>query len=184
MQLIQIGRFKDVLSISIFGALMLLAFALVGGTGGLRIAEAAPATSITSISVSSTCGSAGGFTGTVTLNGTFSGTVVLGLFYHVPGGAQFVDSGLRADATFTGGTTATYDFASFTFPGANSYRIQVIDGAGLGGTTVKSQSVPPCTGTTTTTTTTTTTSTTETTTTTDTTTTTGTTTVVTTGTTT
>lgn len=159
MQLKQVGRLRDVVSIGVIGALMLIAFALVGGTGGLRVASAAPATSITSISVSPTCGTSGGFTGSVNLDGTFTGTVTLGLYYHLPGGAQFVFSGITTTATFTGGTSATYNFGAFSFPGANSYRIQVIDAAGLGGASTKSASVPPCTGTTTTTTTTTSTST-------------------------
>jgi hypothetical protein len=138
---------------TIVAVAMVAMFMLVGGLGFLpsNTAHAAPATSITSISVNSTCGTAGGFTGTVTLNGTSSGTITLGLFYHVPGNSTFIDSGLRATATFTGGSTATYNFASFTFPGANTYRIQVIDSGGLGGATVKSNSVQPCTpGTTTT----------------------------------
>lgn len=153
------SRFLSVMTTALAAAFMLGAFTLVGGFGDLQIGtvEAAGASNITGISVNSTCGSAGGFTGTVTLDGTFTGTVVLGLFYHVPGGT-FTDSGLRANAVFTGGSTATYNFTSFTFPGANSYRIQVIDGGGLGGVTTKSNSVPPCTGTPTTTTTTTTTS--------------------------
>ena len=142
--------------IALLAALMLGAFARMGGLGiepRVAIANAATATEISSISVSGTCGSAGGFTGTVTLNGTFTGTVELGLFYHVPGSSTFTDSGLRADAVFSNSSTAIYNFASFTFPGANTYRIQVIDGAGLGGTTTKSNSVQPCTpGTTTSTT--------------------------------
>jgi hypothetical protein len=155
-------RLVGMLSTAVAAILMLGAFAVAGGFGDLQVGtvEAAAATSIQSISVSATCGTAGGFTGTVTLDGSFTGTVQLGLFYHVPGGSQFVDSGLRANATFTGGNTATYNFASFIFPGANSYRIQVINAAGLGGATTKSNSVPPCTGTTTTTTTSSTTSTT------------------------
>jgi len=145
---------------AVAAALMLGAFTLVGGFGDLQIGtvEASPATSITNISVSGTCGTSGGFTGTVTLNGTgFTGTVQLGLFSHVPGG-QFTDTLQRADAVFNGGSTATYNFAPFTVSGANSYRIQVINAAGLGGDTTKSNSVNPCTGgpsTTTTTTTTT-----------------------------
>lgn len=131
--------------------LLLGVVALVGilgvVTGGrLPVAHASPATSITSISVSATCGSLGGFTGTVTLDGTFTGTVQLGLFYHVPGHSTFVDSGLRADATFAGTNVATYNFAPFTYAGANTYRIQVIDAAGLGGSTAKSNSVPVCAG--------------------------------------
>jgi hypothetical protein len=117
------------------------------GVGRPLVAYAAPASSINSISVSATCGSAGGFTGTVALNGTFTGTVELGLFYHVPGSSTFIDSGLRADAPFSGGNVATYNFPAFTFPGANTYRIQVVNSAGLGGATEKSNSVPPCTGT-------------------------------------
>ncbi|HLZ69037.1 MAG TPA: choice-of-anchor R domain-containing protein [Dehalococcoidia bacterium] len=129
--------------------LMILVGILGLATSGIRppLAAASPATSISSISVSSTCDSQGGFTGTVTLSGTFTGTVVLGLFYHVPGGSQFVDSGRRANAVFSGTSTAVYQFAAFSFAGANSYRIQVIDSGGLGGSTVKSNSVPPCTGT-------------------------------------
>ena len=160
MKFAQPRRIRDFVTVVLAGAFMLGTFALVGGLGMTEIADAAPATSITSISVSATCGTLGGFTGTVTLDGSFSGTVVLGLFDHIPGTSIFADSTLRADATFTGGNTATYNFPSFTFAGSNTYRIQVINSDGLSGATVKSNSVPHCTGTTTTTTTTTTTSTT------------------------
>jgi len=141
------SRLLSVMTTALAAALMLGAFTLVGGFGDLQIGsvEASPDTSITNISVSGTCGTAGGFTGTVTLSGTFTGTVQLGLFSHVPGG-QFTDTGQRANAVFNGGSTATYNFAPFTVFGANSYRIQVIDGAGLGGDTTKSNSVNPCTG--------------------------------------
>jgi len=162
MRIIQCGlRLRALLSTTAAAAVMVGTFALVGGFGDLpaTTAEAAPttaATSITSISVSSTCGSLGGFTGTITLDGTFTGTITVAVFYHVPGGSQFVESSpaVTADATFNGTNTATYNLAPFTFPGANSYRIQVVGQSdSLGGTTVKSASVPPCTGTTTTTTT-------------------------------
>lgn len=110
-------------------------------------ASASPSVSISSISVSGTCGTSGGFTGTVTLSGNASATVTLGLFYHIPGNSAFFDSGQRATAVFSGTSTATYNFASYTNASANTYRIQVTDSGGLGGSTVKSNSVPPCTGT-------------------------------------
>jgi len=139
---------------------MLGAFAMVGGFDDLQIGivEAAPsaaATTITGISVSSTCDAAGGFTGVVTLDGSFSGQITLGVFYHTPGTSGFFPTGDQTTVSFSGGSSATYAFSTFTqVNGANTYRIQVINSGGLGGATVKSNSVPPCTGTTTTTTTT------------------------------
>jgi hypothetical protein len=168
MRAIRSGRHpKGILGTAVVAILMIAAFALLGGIGPQgNTVQAAAATSIQSISVNSTCDpTAGGFAGTVTLNGTFSGSITLGLFYHVPGGSQFVYSGVSTTASFAGTSTATYAFTPFTFAGANSYRIQVLDSGGLGGSTVKSNSVPPCTPTTTTTTTTTSTTTTSTTTT-------------------
>jgi hypothetical protein len=162
MRILQSGlRLRRLLSTGAAAAVMLSAFAMVGGFGELpaSTAEAAAATNITSISVSSTCGSNGGFTGTITLDGTFTGTITVAVFYHVPGGSQFVESNppVTAVATFNNSNTATYNLAGFSFNGANSYRIQVVGQSdSLGGTTVKSASVPLCTGTTTTTTTTTT----------------------------
>ena len=114
MQLTHEARRRDVLSIGILGGLMLILFALVGGLGLTPSVSAAPATTISSISVSPTCGSAGGFTGTVTLDGSFTGSITLGLYYHVPGGAQFVYSGISTTATFAGTNTATYDFRRST----------------------------------------------------------------------
>jgi len=152
----QTPRLLWVLGIALVAALMLAAFARMGGLGvepRVSVANAADATSISSISVSSTCGELGGFTGTVTLNGTFTGSITLGLFYHVPGSSTFVYSGLSTTVTFNGTSTGTYNFPSFSFPGANTYRIQVLDSSGLGGATVKSASVSGCTPTTTTTTT-------------------------------
>jgi hypothetical protein len=104
--------------------------------------------SITSISVSSTCDAAGGFTGTVTLSGNASTTVTLGLYYHLTGGSQFLYSGVSTTVTFAGTSTGTYAFGPYTGPaGTNTYRIQVLNSGGLGGSTIKSNSVPPCSGT-------------------------------------
>jgi hypothetical protein len=125
--------------------------ALVGifgiATAGARPSpmEAAPSTSISNISVNPNCGPSGGFSGTVTLSGSSTGTVQLGLFYHVPGNSTFTDSGLRASATFSSSSTVAYGFTTFSFPAANTYRIQVIDAAGLRGATTKSNSVQLCT---------------------------------------
>jgi hypothetical protein len=121
---------------------------MVASRGGPLTAEAAPSStpSISNISVNAACDTQGGFTGTVTLSASFTGSVTLGLFYHLPGGAQFLDSAVRTTATFTNSGTASYAFGAYTGPaGTNSYRIQVIDAAGLGGATVKSNSVNPCT---------------------------------------
>jgi hypothetical protein len=178
MQLNQAGRLKDIISIGVIGALMLAAFALLGGTGGLRIADAAPATSISGITAS--CGN-GGYTGAVNLNGTFTGTITIALYSHNPGGQFVLIPGSEQTLTFSNSSSETYTFTGFVVPGANSYRVQIISvspAGSLDGTTVKSASVL-CSTTTTTTTTTTTSSTTSTTTTgtTTTSTTTGTTTV-------
>ena len=177
-------RVFGILTTAIAAAFMFGTFAMVGGFGdlGTAVVEAAgPATTITSISVSSTCDSAGGFTGTITLDGAAAAgqMVTLGTFYHIPGNSSFLPTGDQTTVTFaTGASSATYAFATLTqFNGANTYRIQVISATPtLGGLTVKSNSVPPCTGTTTTTTTTSTSTTSSTTTTTTSTTTTATTT--------
>ena len=84
-------RLISIVGIALIAALMLAAFAKLGGLGiepSIASANAAGATSIESISVSPTCGSLGGFTGSVNLNGTFTGTITVGLFYHVPGNGR------------------------------------------------------------------------------------------------
>lgn len=149
-------RLISIVGIALIAALMLAAFAKLGGLGiepRIASANAAGATAITSISVSPTCGTAGGFTGSVNLDGTFTGAVTVGLFYHVPGTGPWFYSGLSTNATFNGTSSATYNFPSFSHAGANSYRIQVLNDAGLNGGTTKSASVPGCSRTTTTTTT-------------------------------
>ena len=152
----QRNRLIGIVGIALIAALMLAAFARLGGLGvepRIASANAADATAITSISVSPTCGSNGGFTGSVNLNGTFTGTVTVGVFYHVPGDGTWFYSGVSGPATFNGTSSATYNLAPYTNPSANSYRIQVLDDAGLSGGTTKSASVPGCSPTTTTTTT-------------------------------
>jgi len=154
----QSHRLIGIVGIALIAALMLAAFARLGGLGvepRIATADAAGATAITSISVSPTCGSNGGFTGSVNLDGTFTGTITVGLFYHVPGNGTWFYSGVSGPATFNGTSSATYNLASFSNASANSYRIQVLNDAGLNGGTTKSASVPGCTQTTTTTTTTT-----------------------------
>ena len=146
-------RTLGMVGIALLAALMLAAFARMGGLGiepRVSVVNAAAATAISSISVSDNCGALGGFTGTVTLNGTSNGSITLGLFYHVPGNGTWFYSGLSATASFGGGNTATYNFPSYSAAGANSYRIQVLDANGLNGATTKSRSVPGCSGTTTT----------------------------------
>ena len=72
-------RLIGIVGIALIAALMLAAFAKLGGLGiepRIASANAAGATAITSISVSPTCGSNGGFTGSVNLDGTFTGTVI------------------------------------------------------------------------------------------------------------
>ena len=81
-----------------------------------------------------------------------AGSITVGVFYHVPGNGTWFYSGVSGLATFNGTSSATYNLAAFTNANANSYRIQVLDAAGLRGGTTKSASVPGCTGTTTTTT--------------------------------
>ena len=149
----QSHRLIGIVGIALIAALMLAAFARLGGLGvepRIATADAAGATAITSISVSPTCGSNGGFTGSVNLDGTFTGTITVGLFYHVPGNGTWFYSGVSGPATFNGTSSVTYNLASFSNPNANSYRIQVLDAAGLNGGTTKSASVPGCTQTTTT----------------------------------
>jgi mucin-6/19 len=152
-------RLRGTLGTAAVVVLLVAAFMWAGGIGPnaqSSVAKAGPSgsVSISSISVSSTCGEAGGFTGTVTLSGNATTTVTLGLFYHVPGTSTFQDSGLTDNVVFSNSNTAPYNFSSFTATNANTYRIQVVDSGGLGGATVKSNSVQPCTPTTTTTTTT------------------------------
>jgi hypothetical protein len=123
-------------------------FMLVGGPGLLpgSTAHAAPATAIKSISVNNTCDATGGFTGVVTLDGTFTGNIVLKVTYHTPGSSSFLPTGDTTTVTFNGTSSATYAFQTLTqFPGANTYRIEVVDSGGLGGATEKSNSVQPCT---------------------------------------
>ena len=60
---------------------------------------------------------------------------------------------MSGTATFNGTSSATYNLASFSNASANSYRIQILNAAGLNGGTTKSDSVPGCSQTTTTTTT-------------------------------
>ena len=86
-------RLISIVGIALIAALMLAAFAKLGGLGiepSIASANAAGATASTSISVSPTCGSIGGFTGSVNLNGTFTGTITVGVFYHVPGTGHVV----------------------------------------------------------------------------------------------
>src|SRR5215472_5849764 len=139
-------RTVEALITALVMVVMLGAFVLLGGRSSdvLSGAVDAASASIQTISVSGTCGSLGGFTGTVTLDSPATTTLTLGLFYHVPGNPTFTDSGRRATVTFTNSTVGTYNFAAFIFAGANTYRIQVIDAGGLGGATVKSESVSPC----------------------------------------
>src|SRR5215471_11796927 len=141
VQQIMRSRLLSVVTTALAAAFMLGAFTLVGGFGDLQIGtvEAAPATSISSISVSSTCDATGGFTGTVTLDGTFTGSITLGVFYHTPGSSTFLPTGDQTTVTFSGTSSAIYAFATFTpVAGANTYRIQVIGDStpsGLGGLT-------------------------------------------------
>jgi hypothetical protein len=147
-------RLISIVGIALIAALMLAAFARLGGLGiepRIATANAAAATTITSISVSPTCGSNGGFTGSVNLNGTFTGTITVGVFYHVPGDSTWFYSGVSGPATFNGTSSATYNLASYTNPAANSYRIQILDDGGLNGGATKSASVPGCSPSTTTT---------------------------------
>ena len=140
-------RLISIVGIALIAALMLAAFAKLGGLGiepRIASANAAGATAITSISVSPTCGSNGGFTGSVNLDGTFTGTITVGVYYHVPGNATWIYSGVSGPATFNGTSSATYNLASYTNASANSYRIQVRNDAGLNGGTTKSASVPGC----------------------------------------
>ena len=91
-------RLISIVGIALIAALMLAAFAKLGGLGiepSIASANAAGATSIESISVSPTCGSLGGFTGSVNLNGTFTGTITVGLFDHVPGTGPWFNSGVE-----------------------------------------------------------------------------------------
>src|SRR5262249_4587439 len=74
-------------------------------------ATATPSVSIVSITIACNT-STGQFHGVVTLSGPFTGSITLGLFYHVPGGT-FTDSGDHTTVTFTGTSTATYTLAPF-----------------------------------------------------------------------
>ena len=140
-------RLISIVGIALIAALMLAAFAKLGGLGiepRIASANAAGATAITSISISPTCGSNGGFTGSVNLNGTFTGTITVGLFYHEPGSPTWTYSGVSDSVTFNGTSSATYNLASFSIASANSYRVQILNAAGLNGGTTKSASVPGC----------------------------------------
>src|SRR5262249_19929738 len=102
-----------------------------------------PATSIISISVGE-CGESP-LSGTVTLDGTFTGSITLGLFFHMPASPTFDPTGDTTVVTFSGTSSENYTFSTVTLiPGANSYRVEVIDADGLGGGDTKSPSIPAC----------------------------------------
>lgn len=153
------------LGLSVIVALAMVGlFVLVGGLGtrpGNNVVRAQDGgsglVSITSISIPS-CVSGPSIDGTVNLDGNFTGTITLELFYQAGSVTRgFVDSGQSTTATFTDSSSATYSFSPFTpIAGAKSYRVDVLSapsGINQPSTNTKSQSVPPCAGTTTTTTT-------------------------------
>jgi hypothetical protein len=145
------------ISVAVVGAVMVSAFFLAGGFGSspstAALAGSADAPSATSprvISISLNACADTTLSGSVGVADKFTGNLTLGLFALEPSPQhltrQFIDSGLRASATFDNGANASFTFSSLP-GGAPAYEVVILPSSGkITSKTalIESQAMPPC----------------------------------------
>ncbi|MGH2344006.1 MAG: hypothetical protein ACRDG4_02190, partial [Chloroflexota bacterium] len=142
------------LSTAVAGIVLVGVFVVAGGLGSGQDSVALASTKsdasapVVTLSVANCAGPT--LQGTLGLGAPFTGQVTLGLFFlgqharHLT--RQFIDSGLRASATFDHGANAGFTFSAVP-AGAPAYEVAILPSSGkITGKTalIESQAMPPC----------------------------------------